>query len=143
MNSITPAFPGYNSNNPIGYNFQNQYQSNTVDPMFEDQPFSSTVSQWERPTYRKSTMLANPDFGNYHFKKGYTAEIWLQDGETVVLSADAKKKTYRTHYSPEYLKSFFHGWLGRLLRYFYLDRLFGLNVQTKNYIFVSAHVIPF
>jgi len=93
-------------------------------------------------------MLGNPDFGNYHFKKGYATEVWLNDGETVVLAADTRKKKYRTHYSPQFLRSFFFGWIGRLLRFLMLDRLFGLHVDTtktvttRNYIFVTAHVLP-
>lgn len=115
---------------------------------YEDRMFDDETREYERPTYRTSKLLANPDFGNFHFKKGYSAEVWLNDGETVVLSAHSRNKTFRTHYSPEYLRSFFFGWLGRLLRYFYLDRLFGLHidtikrVKTKNFILVTAHILP-
>jgi len=117
---------------------------------FEDRMFDEGVNRLAltaRPTWRKSKMLANPDFGNFQFRKGYSAEVWLNDGETVVLSGHTRKKKYRTHYSPEYLRSFFFGWIGRLLRYFYLDRLFGLHIDTvktiitKNYIFVTAHIL--
>ena len=134
------GYDGYDNNLMNDYNEPLYFE----DRMFDDENNMQLVS---RPTYRKSKMLANPDFGNYHFKKGYSAEVWLNDGETVVLSAHSRKKTYRTHYSPEYLRSFFFGWIGRLLRYFYLDRLFGLHIDTvktvilKNFIFVTAHIL--
>ncbi len=132
-------YSGYNNNLYSDYNEPLYFE----DRMFDDENLALTA----RPTWRKSKMLANPDFGNYQFKKGYSAEVWLNDGETVVLSGHSRKKTYRTHYSPEYLRSFFFGWIGRLLRYLYLDRLFGLhidtvkNVTTKNFIFVTAHLL--
>lgn len=132
-------------NPAMNYNYYEDEPLMLEDRIFDDE---NSIIEYERPTYRRSKMLANPDFGNFHYKKGFTAEVWLGDGETVVLSADSRKKTYRTHYSPEYLRSFFFGWLGRLLRYLYLDRLFGLHidtvktVRTKNYVFVSAHLLP-
>ncbi|EFC43610.1 predicted protein [Naegleria gruberi] len=118
------------------------------EPLYhEDKLFDEDLLMYDRPTYRPSRMIANPDFGNFNYKKGYTAEVWLNDGETVVLSGDSRKKTYRTHYSPEYLRSFFFGWVGRLIRYLWMDRLFGLHVdtvkevKTKNYIFVTAQLL--
>jgi hypothetical protein len=130
------------------YNYDNSMNMYDEPLYYEDRMFDDESQEYERPTYRTSKLIANPDFGNFHFKKGYSAEVWLNDGETVVLSAHSRNKTYRTHYSPEYLRSFFFGWLGRLLRYFYLDRLFGLHidtvkrVKTKNFILVTAHILP-
>lgn len=159
--SREPYNPMYGSSSPNASYFgryqprygnqqqQQPYDGYGPEPLYyQDRVFDDERVDYERPTYRKSKMLANPDFGNYHFKKGFTAEVWLNDGETVVLQGDSRKKTYRSHYSPELFRSFFFGWLGRLLRYFYLDRLFGLHidtiktVKTKNYIFVTAHVLP-
>jgi hypothetical protein len=78
--------------------------NNSTPQYYEDRIYDDEAQEYERPTYRRSKTIANPDFGNFHFKKGYTAEVWLNDGETVVLSADSRKKTYRTHYSPEYMR---------------------------------------
>ncbi|KAL0482644.1 hypothetical protein AKO1_014335 [Acrasis kona] len=138
-----PYNMGYNGT----YNYDNAMNMYDEPLYYEDRMFDE-AREYERPTYRSSKLLANPDFGNFHFKKGYSAEVWLNDGETIVLSAHSRDKTYRTHYSPEFLRSFFFGWLGRLLRYFYLDRLFGLHidtvkrVRTKNFILVTAHILP-
>jgi hypothetical protein len=114
---------------------------------YEDRIYEDENQEYDRPSYRPSNTISNPDFGNFNFKKGYTAEVWMNDGETIVLSAHTRKKTYRTHYSPEYMRSFFFGWIGRLLRWLYLDRLFGLHIDTvktvitKNFIFVTAHAL--
>ena len=141
------ADPYYNSM----YNRRGYYDNNMIgnEPLYhEDKLFDDDMLMYDRPTYRPSRMIANPDFGNFNYKKGYTAEVWLNDGETVVLSGDSRKKSYRTHYSPEYLRSFFFGWVGRLIRYLWMDRLFGLHVdtvkevKTKNYVFVTTQILP-
>ncbi len=99
-----------------------------------------------RPTYRQSQLAANPDFGNTHFRKGYTAEVTLKDGETVVLSAHSRNKAFRTQYSP--LSRYSSGWLDRVLRFLWLDKLFGANVDSvkhvkkKSFVFLTAHVLP-
>jgi hypothetical protein len=131
--NTTSYFDEYNDNTP-------QY--------YQDRIFDDENVDYERPTYRRSNLIANPDFGNFNFKKGFSSEVWMNDGETVVLAADSRDKTYRTHYSPEFMRTFFFGWIGRLLRFFYLDRLFGLHIDTiktvkmNNYIFVSVHTLP-
>ncbi|KAF0978588.1 hypothetical protein FDP41_002408 [Naegleria fowleri] len=149
----TPS-PPYNYSDPYYNSMQNRrgYYDNYMignEPLYhEDKLFDEDLLMYDRPTYRPSRMIANPDFGNFNYKKGFTAEVWLNDGETVVLNGDSRKKTYRTHYSPEYLRSFFFGWVGRLIRYLWLDRLFGLHVdtvkevKTRNYIFVTTQIIP-
>lgn len=79
--------------------------------------------------------------------QGFSAEITLRDGETVMLSSDSRTKSYRTHYSPEYRSSFFYSWLGKLMRLLWLDRLFGLHidtvkhVKTRSYVFVTARIL--
>ena len=83
--------------------YYDEYNNNSPQ-YYEDRIYDDEAREYERPTYRRSKTIANPDFGNFHFKKGYTAEVWLNDGETVVLSSDSRKKTYRTHYSPEYMR---------------------------------------
>lgn len=149
--SINPRYNQNNSRNrrydSTSPSYFDEYNQNTPQ-YYEDRIFDDEIQENERETYRPSSTISNPDFGNFNFKKGYTAEVWLNNGETIVLSAHKRKKTYRTHYSPEYMRSFFFGWIGRLLRFFYLDRLFGLhidtvkNVTTKNYIFVTCHTLP-
>ncbi|KAL9648076.1 hypothetical protein ABK040_012130 [Willaertia magna] len=158
-NYMNNAATNYYSNDPNyhnqimynrrgGYNNSNNYMIGNEPLYLEDKLFDDEMIMYDRPTYRPSKMIGNPDFGNFHYKKGFTAEVWLNDGETVVLSGDTRKKSYRTHYSPEYLRSFFFGWFGRLLRYLWLDRLFGLHVdtvkevKTRNYIFVTANILP-
>jgi len=78
--------------------------------------------------------------------QGYTAEVTVEDGETVVLAADSRNKSYRTHYSPFNRYSF--SWLDRVLKFLWLDRLLGLNIdsvkkiRTKSFILVTAHLLP-
>jgi hypothetical protein len=108
---------------------------------YADLPFE------DRPTYVPSQLLANPDFGNFRFKRGFTAEVALEDGETVALVTDEKEREFRTHYSPMYRRPFFAGWIGRLFRMLAIDRLFGLHVdsvkktKTKSLLFVTARIV--
>ncbi|KAF0852925.1 Type II secretion system (T2SS)-related protein GspDL [Andalucia godoyi] len=109
---------------------------------YADLPFE------DRPTYVPSQLLANPDFGNFRIRRSFTTELWLQDGETVAVLGDGKEREFRTHYSPMYRRPFFSGWIGRLLQFLALDRLFGLHIdshkksRTRSVLLVTAKLLP-
>lgn len=131
----------------------NRSNARWLSPYEDRRPFLSRLDYADlpfedRPTYVPSELLANPDFGNFSFRKGFTAELSLRDGETVAIAADENQREFRTHYSPIYRRPLFAGWIGRLLRILWLDRFFGLHIdsvkkqKTTSVVLVTAHLLP-